>query len=164
MRLLVSPARHVSALLDAQAIDLVVSLISPDASPLDLPDTGPMGLTLRFNDIAAARDGLVSPSREIMETILDLAAPSKTLLIHCHAGVSRSTAAAYALACKHVGPHHEADLAIALRSRSAAATPNPLMIALADDLLARDGRMISAIRDMGRGEDAYEGALIDWRF
>jgi len=164
MRLLVAPARHVAALLAAHDIDLVVSLISPDAEAPELRADGPPGLIQRFNDIAEPREGLVPPSREIMETILGLAGRSGTVLIHCHAGISRSTAAAYALACQQTGPGHETDLAMALRALSAAATPNPRMIALADDLLGREGKMIAAIRAIGRGEEAYEGATIDWKF
>jgi predicted protein tyrosine phosphatase len=99
-----------------------------------------------------------------METVLGLAEAPRTILIHCHAGISRSTAAAYALACQQAGPGHEADLAMTLRALSAAATPNPRMIALADDLLGREGKMISAIRAIGRGAEAYEGATIDWKF
>jgi predicted protein tyrosine phosphatase len=164
MRLLVAPARHVVALLAAHDVDLVVSLISPDAEPPDRQASGPPGLVLRFNDIAEPREGLVSPSREIMETVLGLAQASRAILIHCHAGISRSTAAAYALACQQTGPGHETDLAMALRALSSAATPNPRMIALADDLLGREGKMIAAIRAIGRGEEAYEGATIDWTF
>jgi predicted protein tyrosine phosphatase len=164
MRLLVSPARCVAALLEVHDVDLVVSLISPDAERPELRADGPPGLVLRFNDIAEPRDGLVSPSREIMETILGLAQTPRTILIHCHAGISRSTAAGYALACRQVGPGHEADLAMTLRALSSAATPNPRMIALADDLLGREGKMIEAIHAIGRGEEAYEGATIDWKF
>lgn len=164
MRLLVAPARHVAALLAIQEVDLVVSLISPDAAPPERQPSGPPGLVLRFNDIAEPREGLVLPTRENMETILDLAETRRTILIHCHAGISRSTAAVYALACQYSGPGHEADLAIALRTLSAAATPNPRMVALADDLLDRGGKMIAAIRAIGRGEEAYEGATIDWKF
>jgi predicted protein tyrosine phosphatase len=164
MRLLVAPARHVPALLAIHEVDLVVSLISPDAEPPERQLSGPPGLVLRFNDIAEPRGGLVLPSRENMETILGLGERGRTILIHCHAGISRSTAAVYALACQQAGPGHEIDLAMSLRALSAAATPNPRMIALADDLLGREGKMISAIRAIGRGEEAYEGATIDWKF
>jgi predicted protein tyrosine phosphatase len=164
MRLLVAPARHAPGLLRGHEIDLVLSLISPDAEALDLPDGGPPRSVLRFNDIVEPRDGLVPPSRALMEAVLATTAASRTALIHCHAGVSRSTAAAYALASQHVGPGHEQDLADALRAMSPAATPNALMIKLADDLLGREGRMISAIQSIGRGAEAYEGQAIDWRF
>lgn len=169
MRLLVSPARHVAALLAAHSVDLVFSLISPDAEALVLTGDGPASRILRFNDIDAPRAGLVAPSRAVVETILALGpslGPSlgrePTILIHCHAGISRSTAAAYALACGHLGPGHEAQLAANLRAASPSATPNRRMIALADELLARDGRMIAAISAIGRGADAYEGSVIDW--
>ena len=163
MRLLVTPARHVAALLAVHEVDLVVSLISPDAELPALHASGPPDLILRFNDIAEPCEGLVLPSREVMETILSLAQTSETILIHCHAGISRSTAAVYALACQQVGSGREADLAITLRALSAVATPNPRMIVLADELLGRDGRMISAIHAIGRGEEAYEGGTIDWK-
>lgn len=79
------------------------------------------------------------------------------MLIHCFAGISRSTAAAYILACHFGAPGQEDSIANTLRRASPAATPNNLMVALADDLLNRDGRMIAAIRSIGRGADAFEG-------
>jgi hypothetical protein len=60
MRLLVAPASHVAALLEAHEIDLVVSLISPNAEPPELLASGRPGLILRFNDIAEPREGLIS--------------------------------------------------------------------------------------------------------
>lgn len=164
MRVIVTAARHVHALLNAHEVGLVLSLISPDAVAPNLPVEAPPRTILRFNDIAEPRDGLVLPSREVMKAILVAASPPGATLIHCHAGISRSTAAAYALACQHLGPGHEHDLAATLRALSPAATPNPLMIALADDLLEREGRMVSAIQAIGRGADACEGSTIDWRF
>ena len=68
----------------------------------------------------------------------------RALLIHCWAGISRSSAAAYAIACDR-NPGFERDIAIELRRRSPSATPNRLMVRLADDLLQRDGRMVEAI-------------------
>ena len=56
----------------------------------------------------------------------------------------------------------EAELAQALRSLSPSATPNPLMIALADTALARQGRMIAAIQAIGRGAEAFEGEAFAW--
>jgi predicted protein tyrosine phosphatase len=44
-----------------------------------------------------------------------------------------------------------------IRSISATATPNPRIVAIADRLLARDGRMVAAVEAIGRGEMAYEG-------
>ncbi|PIB92114.1 tyrosine phosphatase family protein [Caulobacter sp. FWC2] len=157
MRLLVGPISAVGRL--AGRADHVLSLISPDAEAPAL--TQPRTL-LRFNDIAEQREGLIAPSAAMVETILTLR-ETPTLLIHCFAGVSRSTAAAYVLACAKRPAGEEQALATQLRSLSPEATPNVLMVALADVILDRGGAMTRAIAGIGRGVDAYEGAVIDWR-
>jgi predicted protein tyrosine phosphatase len=78
------------------------------------------------------------------------------MLIHCWAGISRSSAAAYVIACDR-NPGFERDIADELRRRAPSVTPNRLMVALADNLLDRDGRMTEAISRIGRGADAFEG-------
>lgn len=155
MRLLVGPISAVEGL--AGQADHVLSLISPDAEAPVV--AGPRTL-LRFNDIVEDREGLVAPSAAMIETILGLAA-TPTLLIHCFAGVSRSTAAAYILACTRSGD--ERVLAGQLRTLCPEATPNALMVALADTILQRNGAMSRAIAGIGRGADAFEGTVIDWR-
>lgn len=155
MRLLVGPISAVERL--AGEADHVLSLLSPDA-PAPVV-TRPRTL-LRFNDIAEDREGLTAPSAATIQAVLDLA-NTPTLLIHCFAGVSRSTAAAYILACANGGDEHV--LAAELRALCPEATPNPLMVALADTILARDGAMTRAIAGIGRGVEAFEGTVIDWR-
>ncbi|MDB5521190.1 MAG: hypothetical protein JWQ82_787, partial [Tardiphaga sp.] len=54
-------------------------------------------------------------------------------------------------------PGREHAIADALRRRAPFATPNALMVAIADDVLARDGRMIAAIARIGRGAEAFAG-------
>jgi len=159
VRLLVGPITAVERLLAIAPVDHVLTLISPDvkAPPVSRPRT-----LLRFNDIAEARPGLVAPSADIVTAILALR-ETPTLLIHCHAGVSRSTAAAYVLACAVRPAGEEAALAAHLRTACPEATPNALMVALADDALGRGGAMRAAIASKGRGCDAYEGTPIDWR-
>jgi predicted protein tyrosine phosphatase len=80
------------------------------------------------------------------------------MLIHCWAGVSRSTAAGYIATCLLQPERDEEELAWALRKASPSATPNPMLIKLADEALGREGRMRRAIADIGRGADAFEGA------
>ena len=79
------------------------------------------------------------------------------MVIHCWAGISRSTASAY-IAASVLNPElDEVHLATRLRAASPSATPNPRLIALADTILDRKGRMMAAIADIGRGADAFEG-------
>jgi predicted protein tyrosine phosphatase len=85
------------------------------------------------------------------------------VVIHCFAGISRSTAAAYTAFCALRPDADEAAAAARLRARSPEATPNARIIEMADRLLGRDGRMISAIAAIGRGRDAMEGTIFSLR-
>ena len=51
----------------------------------------------------------------------------------------------------------EVETAQKLRALSPTATPNARIVAIADDLLGRGGRMVRAIGAIGRGQDCYEG-------
>ena len=115
-------------------------------------------LELSFHDITETRPGLVAPDHAVMQAVLDFGreARGRTMLIHCWAGISRSSAAAYAIACDR-NPGFERNIAEELRRRAPSVTPNRLMVSLADDLLGRGGRMAEAIDWIGRGADAFEG-------
>ena len=116
-------------------------------------------LTLHFHDIAEPLGGHVTPNARHIEQALDFAAADAgPILVHCYAGVSRSTAMGYAIACAREPERGEAELAATLRALSPTATPNRLIVRLADSALGREGRMVQAIEAIGRGGDCYEGA------
>ncbi|WP_159726439.1 tyrosine phosphatase family protein [Methylosinus sp. Ce-a6] len=118
-------------------------------------------LRLAVSDIEADREGHVLANCEHIENLLAFAAAwdrREPLVIHCYAGVSRSPAAAFILACALAPQRAEAELARELRRASPTATPNRRLVALADRILSREGRMTAAIAEIGRGADCYEGA------
>lgn len=117
-------------------------------------------LFIGMSDIVAPLDGHILPGEEHVQRVLrfvrdwDRAAP---MVIHCWAGISRSTAAAYITACA-LGPGRDEDeIAKRLRAASPSATPNARLVAVADQILGRNGRMVAAIERIGRGADAFEG-------
>jgi predicted protein tyrosine phosphatase len=117
-------------------------------------------LHLVMHDIAVAQDGMTMPGEEHVRALLDFAYRwdrAKPMVVHCYAGISRSTASAYIIAAALAPKRDEAELAKTLRFLSPSATPNTRLIAVADTLLGRDGRMIAAIAAIGRGADAFEG-------
>lgn len=117
-------------------------------------------LHLVMHDIAAAQDGMTMPGEEHVRNLLDFARQwdrVKPMVVHCYAGISRSTASAYIIAAALAPMRDEVELAQTLRALSPSATPNPRLIAVADALLERNGRMIEAIEAIGRGADAFEG-------
>ena len=143
-------ARHVVSLLaDEDRIDRPRAIVEENH------------LWLRLHDISTPLDGDIMPEEQHVADLLrvvrrwDRQAP---LVVHCYAGISRSTASAYASVCA-LNPHRdEASIAQALRRASPTATPNIRIVSLADQLLGRDGRMVAAIETIGRGEIALEGS------
>jgi predicted protein tyrosine phosphatase len=117
-------------------------------------------LYLAMNDIAEAQTGMTLPGESHVRSLLDFAYDwdrARPLVVHCYAGISRSTAAAYIIAAALRPERDEGELAATLRWLSPSATPNPRLVAVADALLGRQGRMIEAIKGIGRGADAFEG-------
>jgi predicted protein tyrosine phosphatase len=139
----------------------VLSLVSPGTEVILPAEIKPAHhLVLEFNDIAEPREGLLAPNRAHVEQLLEFscgAAREGCLLVHCWAGVSRSTAAAYIITCATMPDTDERALAQHLRKVSPVATPNPMLISLADTLLQRNGRMIQSIIELGRGAETFEG-------
>ena len=117
-------------------------------------------LVVSVSDIVEPMEGHVLAESTHMEQLLAFIRAwdrRNPLLFHCWAGISRSTAAAYVAACALAPERDEAELARSLREIAPSATPNARLIALADDLLGRQGRMVEAIRAIGRGAEAMEG-------
>jgi predicted protein tyrosine phosphatase len=115
-------------------------------------------LLLDMDDIAEPVEGYVAPAEQHVGDLLrfvrawDRAAP---LVVHCYAGISRSTAGAFVTACALNPQRDENTIARALRDASPTAMPNIRIVSLADTMLGRDGRMITAIRAIGPGTAAY---------
>ena len=117
-------------------------------------------LVINVSDILEPMEGHVLAGPEHMDRLLAFIRAwdrGNPLLFHCWAGISRSTAAAYIAACALAPERSETELALALRVAAPCATPNARFVALADDILGRQGRMVDAIRAIGRGAEAMEG-------
>jgi predicted protein tyrosine phosphatase len=161
--IIVCPLNKLEAIVSDHRPSHVVSLLGAQSEMPDFsnqPET--RHLKLSFNDISAARDDLILPGEIHIEELLKFVATwysTHPLVIHCWAGISRSTAAAYITQCALHEERDELELARRLRAASPSATPNQRMIELADNVLGRAGRMGSAIASIGRGAEAWEGKI-----
>jgi predicted protein tyrosine phosphatase len=139
----------------------VVSLMGVGAEVPRLTGVaGERHLFIGVSDIVEPLEGHVLAGEEHMEQLLTFIRAwgrESPLVLHCWAGISRSTAAAYIAACALMPERDEASIALALREAAPSATPNARFVTLADDLLGRHGRMVDAIRSIGRGAEAMEG-------
>jgi predicted protein tyrosine phosphatase len=117
-------------------------------------------LVLAVDDITSPQDGYTAPGEEHVQRLIDFvgawdrAAP---MVMHCFAGISRSTAGAYVAACALNPERDELQIAQAIRQASPTAQPNARIVGIADRLLKRGGRMVSAVETIGPGDAAMEG-------
>ncbi len=141
----------------------VVTLLSPEHM-IETPAGFPADHHLRLgvNDIIDPNMGDAPPARAHVSKLLEFArgwSGEHPMLIHCWAGISRSTATAFTVACMLTPRGREARIAAALRTASPFAYPNMRIVALADNLLDRDGRMVEAIDSMGPARQTFESEL-----
>ncbi|MEJ0066512.1 MAG: hypothetical protein WDM85_14790 [Caulobacteraceae bacterium] len=165
MVLVVTPLRLLPRVIAERAPSHLITLLSPE----ELIDT-PAGfdparhLRLGVHDIATPEVGLVAPDARLVERVLAFAQDwdeRSPMVVHCWAGISRSTASAFAIACER-NPHaDELKIALAMRKASPSAFPNRRIVALADDILDRRGRMLEAVEAMGGNGFAMEGVPFD---
>src|SRR6266704_1685472 len=116
-------------------------------------------LVLAVDDITMPMDGYTAPAHEHVQQLIDFVSAwdrATPMVMHCFAGISRSTAGAYVAACALNPNRGETAIAQALRRASATATPNLRIVSLADRLLGRSGRMVAAIETIGSGAMAAE--------
>jgi predicted protein tyrosine phosphatase len=117
-------------------------------------------LVLAVDDITAPMDGYTAPAHEHVQRLIDFVGAwdrKAPMVMHCFAGISRSTAGAYVAACALNPGRDEMQIAWDIRRASRTAQPNARIVSIADRLLKRDGRMIRAIDAIGVGDAAAEG-------
>lgn len=152
MTILVSPLSRVREVVAAQNPELVVSLLDPDFETPDL-GYGSRHLRLTFHDIHVATEGAILPSTHHVSDLLSFIegwTGSGPLLVHCRAGVGRSTATAYVVSCFLNPEVSEYTLAVALREAAPLARPNETLVRLADSVMDRAGRMAAAVTETGK--------------
>ena len=135
----------------AAGVSHVLSILDPG-----FPDPDAFGafgeherLDLRFHDITDAQSDMRLPEREDVAALLRFGRDLERLahahlLVHCHMGVSRSTAA-MTLILAQARPDRPGIEALAeVRRIRPRLWPNLRMIELGDDLLGRKGELVDA--------------------
>ena len=140
-----------------RSVTHVLSILDPDH-----PDPEAFGAydphhrtILRFHDIINPLPGMILPTPQDVESILRFgddvmkAGDGRAeghLLVHCHMGISRSTAAMVTLLAQTHPDESEERLMERLVEIRPQAWPNSRMIQFADELLSRNGRLTEALR------------------
>lgn len=140
-----------------QGITHLLSIDNP-GDPTPKPEGfGGVHWRIEFNDIISQEEAIefdaILPELQDVQQVLDYADICQKaslvepvhLLVHCMAGVSRSTAAAYAMIAGLFGQGRENDALQHILAIRPQASPNPLMVKYADSILGRKGKLLEAI-------------------
>lgn len=146
IELKIDTAEKALALLEADWPMVAVSLVGDDLR-FHLPNFGPHHLIVRFHDVEqAGLEGFESPTRdhvrEVLKHTAGLAAGDR-LLVHCHAGKSRSPAMAIGILVQSGMTPEEAYQQV--KQVRPELIPNRLMIQYIDEALGLGGKLISVV-------------------
>ena len=153
MTFIICGLAEVPAVIAARRPSHMITLLDP-SSMIETPAaiTPANHLRLGVNDIAEPMDGMIPPDEQLVRDLLAFGGQwtgDAPMLIHCWAGISRSTASAFVLACERNPQADERQMALVMRRAARHASPNRRIIALADDIMGRGGRMADAVAAMG---------------
>jgi predicted protein tyrosine phosphatase len=133
----------------------VLSILDPDWPEPGEFDLWPQHdrLLLRFHDVIdqGPTDWMAAPASDQVAAILQFGRSLPIdrpvrLLVHCHAGVSRSTASAILLLAQRDAARDAGDIVDEIVRRRPQAWPNLRIIEIGDRLLGRGGALVEAAR------------------
>lgn len=141
----------------------LVSIVAPEEQPATPPGlAADSHLRISCHDIVEPSPMEILPDRRHVKQLIAFARewdPGTPILIHCQAGISRSTAAALVTYAVHF-PETIDRAAAHLRRTGPHAHPNPLIVALGDELLGLEGRLVAATEAMGLPGPVVDGGRI----
>jgi predicted protein tyrosine phosphatase len=157
LRLTICGLEELAGHCEAAGVTHVLSILDPgypEPDPIRNFDLN-RRLKLNFHDVIEPMPGWIAPERWDVELLLAFGrnlggtaragADETHLLVHCHAGLSRSTASAILLLAQSNptrAAHDVVGQVIRLRPR---AWPNLRIIEMGDALLGRDGEIVASV-------------------
>jgi predicted protein tyrosine phosphatase len=135
----------------------VLSILDPEfPAPTAFADYGAHEkLELRFDDIIHEQEKLTAPQMAHVEQLLAFGAglesePEAHLLVHCHMGISRSTASTTLLVAQAAPEMPADDIFAALLKIRPQIWPNLRILEMGDKKLGRNGALVEGVRKLYR--------------
>jgi predicted protein tyrosine phosphatase len=152
----------------AAQVSHVLSILDPEfPAPTAFADYGAHEkLELRFDDIIHERETLRAPQPEHVEQLLAFGAglerePGAHLLVHCHMGISRSTASTALLVAQAAPAMPAEDIFNELLKIRPQIWPNLRIVEIGDAKLGRGGTMVAALRNLYRTQIERDPNWVD---
>ena len=127
--------------MDTSIYDGIITIEDSDIqNPFRVRSGETQQLILRFDDISTPIDDLIVPQDIHIERALKFAQliADGSLLIHCHAGISRSSAIALAIIADKLGEGNEEEAVKTLEFINPNCRPNRLLVKMTDEILERN--------------------------
>ena len=118
--------------------------------PFRIAYGSPSQLVLIFDDISVPLDDYVEPKQFHIERALSFVdkIDDRALLIHCHAGISRSSAIALAIIARCLGAGKEVEAVKTLEEINPHARPNKSIVRMTDEILGREMKLYNTAFEM----------------
>jgi predicted protein tyrosine phosphatase len=142
------------------AIRHIISIGAPGNAAPDGFKQCASGVRLEFHDVIEDTDSEFGPKAQHVETVIDFSGNIEheggTLLVHCEAGISRSSAAALTVVTTWLGAGKAREAVDRIYAVQPHARPNSCFIELADELLGHAGALIAAVTEAVKALDMQE--------
>lgn len=139
--------------------EAVITIEDPDQAPshrvrFHTPPIPPH-LVLQFEDLDEPHDGIRTATVDQVSAAIAFARENQhaTLLVHCHAGIARSTAISLAIITDRLGAGQEAAALAEVVRLQQFAVPNLIVVGHADAILGRDGALIGTVLNWDTGRE-----------
>ena len=139
---------HQVRVIDVSTYDGIITIEDTTIKePFRVQGDEPKQLILRFDDINEPIDDYVVPQMIHIKKALDFAHEIEdgSLLVHCRAGISRSSAIALAVIAKRLGSGKEEEAVNTLEHINPNCRPNKSIVEMTDELLERDGKLYKEV-------------------
>jgi predicted protein tyrosine phosphatase len=117
----------------------------------------PDHLVLKFEDVDIRDEAIALPKEQHVRAVLEFGRrhTDDDILVHCKAGIARSTALALTIIADRLGPGQEAAAVARLLEVRPEAAPNLLILGMADDLMEREGALVEAWMAVENSDPEY---------
>ena len=135
---------------DISCFSAVITIEDPATEvPFRIADTQVAQLILRFHDISEPNEDFVLPDEGDIRSALEFGRrfAEEELMIHCHAGSSRSPAIALAILSDRLGAGMETQAVAQMFEIAEWSSPNLKVIQIADYVLERRGMLVNALTE-----------------
>ena len=133
--------------IDVSVYDGIITIEDTNIKePFRVDSDGPEQLVLRFDDISVPMEGFVEPEEKHVQAALRFGhriakETGGSILIHCHAGISRSSALALAIIAQRLGKGKEEEAIHQLEMINPNCRPNKSLVWMTDELLGRNRKL-----------------------